>query len=75
MENSSGFQDDLKKAVSTILMENESFIDKSKEKRKVVMEQTKEARTSMTECIISAKVRVDNIHYYMRYKLKAPIVL
>ena len=53
---SSSFHGDLNVAVSKILTEKERFVDKNKEKRKVIKEQTKETRTSMAKSIVLGKV-------------------
>lgn len=53
---SSGFHGDLNKALNKIMTGNKLMADRSKEKRKVVKQQTKETKTSMTESIKLAKV-------------------
>ena len=53
---SSGFHGDLNVAVSKILTEKERFVDKSKEKRKVIKDQTNGTRTSMAKSIALGKV-------------------
>ena len=53
---SSGFHGDLNKAVNKLLTENKLSANKSKEKRKVIRQQTKETRTSLKENILKAKV-------------------
>lgn len=60
---SSGFHGDLKVAVSKILIKNERFADKNKEKRMVVKEQTKETGRSMKESIVLGKVI--GVSYYI----------
>ena len=55
---SSGFHGDIKKALNKIMTAgNKLMADKSKEKRKVIKQQTKETKTSMTENIRLAKVK------------------
>ena len=53
---SNGFQGDLNKALNKIVTGNKLMADKSKEKRKVIKQQTKDTKTSMTENIKLAKV-------------------
>ena len=53
---SSGFHGDLNKALNKIMTGNKLMADRSKEKRKVVKQQTKETKASMTESIKLAKV-------------------
>ena len=55
-DSSSSFHDDLNTAASKILNEHERFVEKNKEKRKVIKEQTKETRTSMADSILLGKV-------------------
>ena len=53
---SSGFHGDLNKALNKIMTGNKLMADKSKGKRKVIKQQTKQTKTSMTENIKLAKV-------------------
>lgn len=55
-QHSSGFHGDLHKALDKIMIGNKLMVDKSKEKRKVIKQQTKETKTSMVENIKLAKV-------------------
>ena len=55
---SSGFDGDLNKALNKIMTGNKPLADKSKEKRKVIKQQTKESKKSMTENILLTKVKV-----------------
>ena len=55
---SSGFHCDLNKALNKIMTGNKLMADKSKEKRKVIKQQTKESKKSMTEKILLTKVKV-----------------
>jgi len=55
-QHSSGFHGDLHKALDKIMIGNKHMVDKSKEKRKVIKQQTKETKTSMAENIKLAKV-------------------
>ena len=52
-------------AVSKILIYNERFADKNKEKRTVVKEQTKETGRSMKESIVLGKVI--GVSYYISW--------
>ena len=58
---SSGFHGDLNVAVSKILNEKERFVDKSKEKRKVIKDQTNGTRTSMAKSIVLGKVNCSQL--------------
>ena len=53
---SSGFHGDLNKALKKIMTGNKLMADKSKEKRKVIKQQTKESKMSMIENILLTKV-------------------
>lgn len=55
-QHSSGFRGDLNKARNKVMTGNNLMADRSKEKRKVVKQQTKETKKSMTESIKLAKV-------------------
>ena len=56
-QDSNGFQSDLNAAFSRILGEKKNLVDKNKVKRLVIKQQTKEAKHSLTESILIAKVR------------------
>ena len=53
---SNGFHGDLNKALNKIVTGNKLMADNSKEKRKVIKQQTKDTKTSMTDNIKLAKV-------------------
>ena len=53
---STGFHGDLNKALEKIMTGNKLMVDKCKEKREVIKQQTKERKMSMTENIKLAKV-------------------
>ena len=53
---SSGFLGDLNKALNKIMTGNKLMADRNKDKRKVVKQQTKKTKRSMTESIKLAKV-------------------
>ena len=53
-----GFLGNITLAISKILTKNGGFADKSKEKRRVIREQTKETKASLFESILLAKVKL-----------------
>ena len=55
---SQGFLGNIILAISKILTNNGGFADKSKEKRRVIREQTKETKASLFESILLAKVKL-----------------
>ena len=55
-QESTGFKNDLNKAISRILGENKSLEDKNRGKRNVIKHQTQETKYSLAESISRTKV-------------------